>query len=100
MDIEKLKLLLDGIIDTSIVDRFYELNADLDEPQRALRTALDVINYAILQLETVKVRELSIDQKEKLNALMDLRNQLQKELDDLTKPKYGVFYVDRLQKEF
>ncbi len=100
MDIEKLKLLLDGIIDTSIVDRFYELNADLDEPQRALRTALDVINYAILQLETVKVGELSIDQKEKLNALMDLRNQLQKELDDLTKPKYGVFYVDRLQKEF
>jgi len=100
VDIEKLKLLLDGIIDTSIVDRFYELNADLDEPQRALRTALDVINYAILQLETVKVGELSIDQKEKLNALMDLRNQLQKELDDLTKPKYGVFYVDRLQKEF
>ncbi|GEM_PF-1705320 len=39
----------------------------------------------------MKVGELSIDQKEKLNALMDLRNQLQKELDDLTKPKYGVF---------
>jgi len=99
VDTEKLKLLLDGIIDTSIVDRFYELNADLDEPQRTLRTALDVINYATLQLETVKVGELTIDQKEKLNALRELRNQLQKELDDLTKPKYGVFYVDKLQKE-
>jgi hypothetical protein len=100
VDTQKLKLLLDGIIDASIVDRFYKLNSDLYEPQRTLRTALDVINYAILQLEAVKVGELTIDQKEKLNALKEFKNQLPKEWDDLTKPKYGVFYMDKLQKEF
>jgi len=100
MNIEKLKLLLEGIIDTSVVDRLYELNGGYPEPKRSLQTAIDALNYAILQLETVKVGELTIDQKEKLQFLKELREKLQKELENLTKPKYGVFYVDKLQKEF
>jgi hypothetical protein len=99
MEIEKLKLLLEGIIDSSVIDRLYELNGKFPEPKRSLQTAIDALNYAILQLETVKVGELSIDQKEKLNALRELRNQLQKDLETLEKPKYGVFYVDKPKKE-
>jgi len=100
MEIEKLKLFLGEIIDPSVVDRFYELNVKYSEPRRSLQTAIDTLNYAILQLETVKVGELTIDQKEKLQFLKELREKLQKELENLTKPKYGVFYVDKFQKEF
>jgi len=100
MEIEKLKLLLEGIIDTSVVDRLYELNAKYSEPKRSLQTAIDALNYAILQLETVKVGELTIDQKEKLQFLKELWEKLQKELETLEKPKYGVFYVDSSKGEF
>jgi len=100
MKIEKLKLLLEGIIDTSVIDRLYELNVKFPEPKRSLQTSIDALSYAILQIESIKVGELSIDLKEKLQFLKELREKLQKELETLEKPKYGVFYVDSSKGEF
>jgi hypothetical protein len=99
MELEKLKLLLNGIIDVSVIDRFYELNGELSEPARTYKTAVEALNYAILQLENIKVGELSIDQKEKLQFLKALRDEYQKQLESFAKPRYGVFYVDRPKEE-
>jgi len=100
MELEKLKLLLEGIIDPSVIDRLHELNSKYAEPKRSLQTAIDALSYAVLQMESIKVGELSIDQKEKLQFLKELRENLQKELESLEKPKYGVFYVDSPKREF
>jgi len=92
---ERLLLLFEGLVPSDVIQSLWDYNANLPDPLRIAKTGLDAANWALLRLEDVRIGELSLDQKLKLQALQDLKQQFQQEYERLSRGRPYVFYMGR-----
>ena len=95
MSLEKLSVLFEGLVPPEVIQTFWNTNANIqNEELRYAKTGYEIANWALLRLESVKVGDLTIDQKLKKTALENLREEFKQKYEKLSRKTSYVFYLD------
>jgi len=95
VSLDKLSVLFEGLVPPEIIQTFWDSNSHIrDEELRYAKTGYELANWALLRLESVKVGELTVDQKLKRTALENLKEEFRQKYEKLSQKASYVFYLD------